>query len=563
MRRFYTTRRSPPKNMTLTVVNDYTIRVKSSKMPHKDLDVIKKACHVNDKRKTFDMNKAEWRTVMTFSEAFTIEDIPRHVQRVMHRTSKKMFDSSKIPTKLWDTLFEYQKEGVRHIFDKYNARCLLADDMGLGKTRQAVSFIGHCLPSRVLVACPSYLRYHWTHELQHWLGIEAQLVKKGSESLDSQVCVVSYDMLSTLDIQPGLFETVVLDESHYVKSRKTKRTKSTTPIVHSATNALLITGTPALNRPIELFSQLYMLRPSYVKNYTSYAKRYCAGKPTPHGYDDRGSSNSHELHWVLKKGFMVRRLKRDVLKQLPPKTRHTVWLKMNASTLTDVESGFREWRELNRTIYRLKSGSEEQRRQIFERRRIISETWRATATAKCDAVARWVLQALQEGRSFIFFAYHKIVLDAVEDAVSSSGFEYMRIDGSTSAKARNDNVEAFQADGNMRIAILSLMAAGTGLTLTRVAECVFGELYWVPGCMIQAEDRVHRISQTRRVDIRYLLGADTLDTYVHPALCKKLATLDTVVDQRVDRTFEGVTTTTVPAEEEAEEPLLGTLSKLF
>jgi SWI/SNF-related matrix-associated actin-dependent regulator 1 of chromatin subfamily A len=127
----------------------------------------------------------------------------------------------------------------------------------------------------------------------------------------------------------------------------------------------------------------------------------------------------------------------------------------------------------------------------------------------------------------------------------------MRIDGSTPAMKRNDNVEAFQNDDSMRIAILSIGAAGTGITLTRVSECVFGELYWVPGVMIQAEDRIHRLSQEHTCDIRYLLGTETLDTYVHPSLCKKLATLDTLVDKRTDRTFEGTTTTTVPAEEES------------
>lgn len=557
-------RKKPPrKNLTLTLVNARTIRVSSYKMPHSELNVIKKACHVNDKRKTFDIDKVEWRTLLGFSDAYTIDDIPAHVQRVLRRSPKKMFDASKIPEKLFKTLFPYQVEGVKEIFDKYNGRCLLGDDMGLGKTRQAVAFIGHCMPSRVLVICPSYLRYHWTHELQHWLDLEPQLVKKGSERLDAQACVVSYDMVDALHIAPGIFETVVLDESHYVKSRKTKRTKAVTPIVHAASNALLVTGTPALNRPIELFSQLFMLRPAYVKNYTSYAKRYCAGKATPHGYDDRGSSNSHELHWILKRGFMVRRLKRDVLTQLPSKTRHTVWLKIHANALKDVQRGFKEWHDLNITIYKLPSGSEQQRKELFERRRVISETWRATAAAKCEAVVQWVMNALSEGKSFIFFAYHRVVLDAVESAVSDGHFEYMRIDGSTPAHTRNENVAAFQANENMRIAILSIAAAGTGITLTRVSECVFGELYWVPGVLIQAEDRVHRISQNNRVNIRYLLGADTLDSYVHPTLCKKLSTLDTLVDQRTDRTFEGATSTTFETEVDDDESLMGALSKLF
>jgi SWI/SNF-related matrix-associated actin-dependent regulator 1 of chromatin subfamily A len=228
--------------------------------------------------------------------------------------------------------------------------------------------------------------------------------------------------------------------------------------------------------------------------------------------------------------------------------------------LVKVKAEFKIWQNLNNTIYKLPSGSEEQRRQMFERQKIISQLFRTTALAKCESIVNWVLDALADGRSFIFFAYHRVVLDAVEEAVRNADISFMRIDGSTPAAVRQQNVEEFQNNPKIRIAILSLMAAGTGVTLTRVSECVFGELYWVPGVMIQAEDRVHRISQENRVDIQYLLGTDTIDTYVHPSLCKKLATLDTVVDKRTDRTFKGATTTHVQAREES---LLHILSSLF
>tara|TARA_B110000091_G_scaffold199694_1_gene229776 strand:- start:4372 stop:6036 length:1665 start_codon:yes stop_codon:yes gene_type:complete len=545
------------KNLQLSIVDENTLRVKLHKVSNADSNTIKKACHVKDKRKTFDMAMVDLRALKDVAKEFTMEDIPPHVWNVKRRKCMKQFDSSKVPEKLWTTLFQYQKEGVAAAFDKFGGRVLLADDMGLGKTRQALSFIGHCLPARVLIMCPSYLRYHWTHALKEWLGIDGQLVKKGKEKLEGDTCIVSYDMLKALNIPTGVFDVVICDESHYVKSRKTKRTKATTPLVRSANFAMLITGTPALNRPIELFAQLNMLRPSYVKNYTSYAKRYCNGKSTPFGYDDRGSSLGHELNWVLRHGFMVRRLKRDVLTQLPPKTRHTVWLEIKQNV--EVEAGFRQWKKLNETLYKLPSGSEQQRLQMFERQKVISELFVNTSSAKCEAIVRWVLDALAQGRSFIFFAYHQVVLNAVEEAVSGM-YEYMRIDGSTPAHKRQEKVEAFQKDDTIRIAILSIMAAGTGVTLTRVSECVFGELYWVPGVMIQAEDRIHRISQTERCDIYYLLGTETLDTYVHPALCKKLATLDSLVDNRTDRTFKGKTTTTVPVEEES---LLKVISRLF
>ena len=559
-RRFYV-KQPPKKNIQLSVVDDNTVRVKMHKMRNADVAHLKKLCHVADKRKTFDMAAVDMRTLIDASDKFSVSEIPSYVWQIRRRVVTPTFDSNKIPQALWDPLFPYQKEGVAAAFDRYGGRCLLADDMGLGKTRQALAFIGHCLPARVLVICPSYLRYQWTHALKEWLDLDGQLVKKGKETLEGEACIVSYDMLAALKIPTGVFEVVVCDESHYVKSRKTKRTKACTPLVKSAKFAMLVTGTPALNRPIELFSQLMMLRPIYLKNYTSYAKRYCNGKPTPFGYDDRGSSLGHELHWVLRKGFMVRRLKRDVLTQLPAKTRHTVWLEVKTGLLCDVEAGFRKWKELNLTMYKLPTGSEQQRLQMFERQKVISELFVATSTAKCEAIARWVIDALQEGRSFIFFGYHQVVLDAVEEAVSGK-YNYMRIDGSTPAARRQANVETFQTDKTMRIAILSIMAAGTGVTLTRVSECVFGELYWVPGVMIQAEDRIHRISQTEKCDIYYLLGTDTLDTYVHPSLCKKLLTLDSLVDKRTDRTFKGATTTTVPAEEE-EESLLKIISRLF
>eukprot|EP00957_Ditylum_brightwellii_P034415 2610665-Ditylum_brightwellii.AAC.1 len=160
-----------------------------------------------------------------------------------------------------------------------------------------------------------------------------------------------------------------------------------------------------------------MLRPAYIKNYTAYAVRYCNGKATSFGYDDRGSSNPWELNWILNKAFMVRKLKRDVLTQLPPKTRHTIWLAVKTSELAEVRAGFSKWKSLNETIYKCAMGSEQQRQQMFERQQTISILFNATAVAKCNSIVSWVTNALDEGRLFIFFAYHQCVLDAVEEAV--------------------------------------------------------------------------------------------------------------------------------------------------
>jgi SWI/SNF-related matrix-associated actin-dependent regulator 1 of chromatin subfamily A len=369
-------------------------------------------------------------------------------------------------------------------------------------------------------------------------------------------------MLKALAIKPCVFNVVVCDESHYAKSRKALRTKALTPVVKGSKAALLITGTPALNRPIELFSQLAMLRPAYVKNYSAFAARYCNGKSTPFGYDDRGSSNEKELAWLLRKGFMVRRLKRDVLSQLPAKIRNSIWLEIKKCELGAVEKEFKRWKRLNERIYKLASGSEEQREMIFERKTVISLLYLLTAEAKIKAVVNWVVDALQQGRSFIFFAYHLNILNAVEEAVKNLNLGYIRIDGSTPSHKRTSAVECFQTDPLIRIAILSIGAAGAGITLTRVNECVFGELVWTPGEIIQAEDRIHRIGQYKKCEINYLLGTDTLDSYMFPNICKKLLTIDQITDdERTDRTLEGKKSFVEAKEEESN--LMSLLNDIF
>ena len=563
-------RKNKPKaNFQLSVVSDNEIQVKTSKVKNDDLRVIKKAIHSNAKLKTFNVMNTDVLTLTSLinnNDKYTLSEIPSYVQRVRKKNHPKVFDHLKIAPKLWNTLFPYQKEGVEQILDQYGSRCLLGDDMGLGKTFQALGFISYqintMLSARVLVVCPSYLRYHWQHSVKEWLDLDSQIAKKGKDILTEKICIVSYSMLKALAIKPCVFNVVVCDESHYAKSRKALRTKALTPICKSAKAALLITGTPALNRPIELFSQLLMLRPAYVKNYTSFAARYCNGKQTAFGYDDRGSSNEKELAWLLRKGFMVRRLKRDVLSQLPAKIRNSIWLEIKKSELGAVEKEFKRWKKLNERIYKMPTGSEEQREMIFERKTVISLLYLLTAEAKIKAVVNWVVDALSQGRSFIFFAYHMNMLNAVEEAVKNLNLGYIRIDGSTPSHKRTSAVECFQSDPLIRIAILSIGAAGAGITLTRVNECVFGELVWTPGEIIQAEDRIHRIGQDKKCEINYLLGTDTLDSYMFPNICKKLLTIDQITDdERTDRTLEGKKSFVEAKEEESN--LMSLLNDIF
>ena len=432
---------------------------------------------------------------------YSYEGIPKHVAELLTHLKERTLDPFETKGKdafnsFWPGLHPHQKEGVKQIVQYYKGRALLADDMGLGKTHQAIALIMYYMhegPS--IVVCPSYLCAHWKHALG-----------------DLDVTVISYDMLPKKNLGP--FNMLVCDESHYIKNRKAKRTVAVQKI--KSRRAIFMTGTPALNRPIELFSQLHILRPSFVKNYSYFAKRYCDGKVTQFGYDDRGHSCDEELHWLLKKVYMLRRLKRDII-NLPMKTRHAIM--MDIEDLTELQEKIKEWKQMT---------------ELHEIKAIMSEMFRMTAKTKIKAMKAWVKDLVRQGHTFIFFAYHRHTLDAIQEVCH----DYIRIDGSTPAPQRQELVEAFQR-GEKRVALLSIMAAGTGLTLTKASIVVFGELYWVPGVMLQAEDRVHRLSQTNPVNIYHLIGKGTLDTHIYSKLISKLKTLDALVDNRNDRTLQG------------------------
>ena len=459
-------------------------------------------------------------------------DMLEPVKRLVNRPINKQNTPTKLTnTILWSSLFPYQQEGVKLAITTHFGKCLLADDMGLGKTYQALTFMDYYRDNTpILIVCPSYLRCHWVQECQQ-INMEAYRIKTKKDKPQGKVWVLSYDMLKAFsNLQPMM---VIADESHYIKNRRAQRAMAFLNIIKRARYRLLLTGTPALNRPIEFFTQMYALRPKYVKNYSWYAKRYCNAKMTHFGFDDRGVSNPNELSWLLKQKYMVRRLKRDVLTQLPPKTRREIQLQVNG--LGHIKSLRRQLTFINKTIH--SSNEEEQKKKHFERKRIISEMFRETAKVKAKNVAKWLMDRLEAyDEKIVFFGYHQVMLDMVETLCSN--VEKIRIDGSTSTENRQAYVNRFQDDPKVRLAVLSLMAAGTGLTLTASSTVVFGEMYWVPGVILQAEDRCHRISQTQPVTIYYLLGQETIDTYIHPVLDKKLKVLDNITDQRADRTLK-------------------------
>lgn len=437
----------------------------------------------------------------------------------------------KTKPELYSSLYDYQKKGVQAILLKFGGRALLGDEMGLGKTRQALACISHYhslhKDTRILIVCPSYLQPHWREGVRELVANDVEVWGK-KECPKERIVVLSYNKLFTRNVEAIPWHFIVADESHYLKNRKSQRSKAFMPLAHKARGLLLMTGTPALNRPCELYSQMYAIRPQHVRSYHQFAVRFCNGKRTRYGFDDRGTSNSEELRWLLKKEYMIRRLKDEEL-NLPPKTRYHIVLDVKPKKLVKLNEAKTELASLGYS-----------KTDMFKRQMLISKCFRLTGEAKAESTAEWVCNAAMEGSSpFIVFAHHKVVLDSIQSALESAGITFMRIDGSVPVEERARLANDFQ-EGKVKVAVLSLLAAGTGLTLTKTSTVVFAELYWVPGVILQAEDRAHRVGQKKNVSILYLIGKDTVDSRVYPQVTEKLKILDSAVDGRTDRTMEPV-----------------------
>ena len=469
---------------------------------------------------------------------------PDEVQKALDKEKLWPFNEKFKKTGLYRLMFEYQREGLRHAVTHFNGRCLIGDEMGLGKTLQAIAIMkyyrGVDKMERVLIVCPAYLRHNWKQEFNKWMPfLKPVLIEKGNQSLEGWPLIISYDLASVKadELKKLKIEMVICDESHYLKSHKTKRTKALTPVVKAAKRAVFLTGTPALNRPSELYSQAHMLYPKTFPSFRKYAVRYCNAQMSPLGFfDTSGMSNNYELKWLCRKMFMIRRTKDSVLKDLPEKVRSEIYLDVKAKDLKPLKPGMKEWKELNYNITQMEPCSDEIKSASFRRKCLISELFRLTSVAKTAIVCKVVNDLAESGVPFLVFCYHKELMTRLENTLSN--YSYFRIDGNTPTAKRQEMVNEFQ-DGQYQVAILSLLAASTGITLTRASMVVFAEMYWTPGVMLQAEDRVHRIGQKNACDIKYLITRGTLDEYLFKKLNSKLSTLDNILDGRNDRSLGG------------------------
>ncbi|XP_025747692.1 SWI/SNF-related matrix-associated actin-dependent regulator of chromatin subfamily A-like protein 1 isoform X2 [Callorhinus ursinus] len=430
-------------------------------------------------------------------------------------------DLSGVDPKLVSNLLPFQRAGVNFAIAK-RGRLLLADDMGLGKTIQAICIAAFYQKEwPLLVVVPSSVRFTWEQAFLRWLPSLSPdrinvVVTSRDRLMAGLVNIVSFDLLSKLEKQLKTpFKVVIIDESHFLKNIRTARCRAAMPLLKVAKRVILLSGTPAMSRPAELYTQIIGVRPTFFPQFHAFGLRYCDAKRQPWGWDYSGSSNLGELKLLLEEAVMLRRLKCDVLAQLPPKQRKIVALvpgQISTKARAALDAAAKEMTTMNKT----KRQQKEALLLFFNR----------TAEAKIPSVIEYILDLLESGREkFLVFAHHKVVLSAITRELEKKHVPHIRIDGSTSSADREDLCQQFHLFEKHAVAVLSITAANMGLTFSSADLVVFAELFWNPGVLLQAEDRVHRIGQSSSVSIHYLVARGTADDYLWPLIQEKIKVL--------------------------------------
>mmetsp|Transcript_6038 Transcript_6038/g.9569 ORF Transcript_6038/g.9569 Transcript_6038/m.9569 type:complete len:1430 (+) Transcript_6038:180-4469(+) len=592
-----------------------------------------------------------------------------------------------VPEKIAKTLAPFQRGGVEFIYER-NGRALLADEMGLGKTIQGIASMAiYHEDWPILVLSPSSARYHWQNEFLNWLGdneegnqvpefgndeeadtnndteghhasssreeiigdsnptmqpllaSQIHVLTAGSDAIlpspDTKVVIISYGLAPKLvqdgKITLGMFQCAVVDESHMLKNRNSQRTKCLLPVLKAARRCVLLSGTPAFARPIELWPQMSILgteNDEWLTSEAEFVQKYVKSG---------GKHARAELHTLLTGTIMIRRMKADILKQMPSKRREQALVKV-----TDKDTG----QEFARLIELLKQGKgalgkiakkhamsddgehstnsfqhaekhqdpkkivQEEVQALFDtrnaeiesfynaqqvnqqiapshvqnfkiqalnalrveldqyyhhrlgilrkenarlgeaaqpggsdepqsRKAVLIKLYKKTGQAKVPFVVEmlklWINNPAK-GKLCIF-AHHVSVLNEIHKLsglsnAADTSAKFIRIDGATNPKQRQELINAFQNDPLVRIALLGITAAGVAVTLTAASTVWFAELFWTPALLIQAEDRVHRIGQQAQVRCMYIVAKGTLDEILWKHVEKKFRDLGEFVEGR-------------------------------
>lgn len=427
---------------------------------------------------------------------------------------RKPVEEITIPEGVANILRDYQKEGIYWLYflKKYGFGGILADEMGLGKTIQALTILAMEKDGTSIVVCPKTLLYNWENEVNKYFPDLRVMVIDGDnekrktlieEIGNYDVVITSYSMLQK-DYENYLeyeFNYAVLDEAHFVKNIKTLSAKAVRLIRKK--NIVLLTGTPLENNLEELYGTFDLIMPNYLGAKSDFSKDFVSKI-------ERNNMIALELLQAKIRPFILRRTKKEVLKELPDKQERIVY-----SEMTNKQVGIYNeiLNQVKKQAYELvkSQGFDKSRiqilsallklRQVCNHPALLDKSFlnEEEISGKFNQFLELLSEVIDNGEKVLVFSQFTSMLDIFEKEIHESGIEYLRLDGST--KNRQELVDKFNGDDTIKVFLISLKAGGVGLNLTSASSVFLYDPWWNPMVEQQAQDRAHRIGQLNTVNV--------------------------------------------------------------
>jgi SWI/SNF-related matrix-associated actin-dependent regulator of chromatin subfamily A-like protein 1 len=467
-------------------------------------------------------------------------------------------------------LRQYQAEGVAHL-ERWNGSVLIADEPGTGKTATVLAYAHKNGVWPMLVIMPKTLLFNWCREIVAALGASRTILMVGSVPSQSRqaklrqryptlswsaspqpgydITLINYDVVSRklAQLEAISYQLAVIDESQKIKNADAARSQAILQLVSGMTSGktkqppirvhdgipkvTFLSGTPILNRPLELWTTLRTIAgwvPEF-SNFWSFAQKFCGATRNRWGWDFGGASNLDQLHDLLGRTIMLRRMKADVMKELPPKTFVNMPLEFDRREYDRVAGAFEgtvNWKEGMDALVRSGGRPAVSNEAIVA----INKLREIAGLAKIPSVVEWASDFVEDGRKLVIFAHNTAVVDGIAAGLTKAGVTNRVIRGGVSLADRDQAVEDFQNDPMVRAIVLNIASAGFGLTLTAASACAFAQLPWTAAEVIQCADRVHRLGQTDNVTVYNLTAENSVEEEIGDLIMAKAAVANAVID---------------------------------
>ena len=443
-------------------------------------------------------------------------------------------------------LRDYQVTGVKWLYNIYKCGLggILADEMGLGKSIQLIYFIKQIIKeqkdAKILIVAPTSLIYNWKKEFDKFgseikykvLAENRKQRKSELESLEeTQVCITTYGLLrKDKEIYEKIsFELIALDEAQYIKNNSAQMTKTVKSL--NAKVKIALTGTPLENSVLELWSIFDFIMPGYLANNLKFQRKYNIKDVEKEDLEILNSLN------MQIKPFILRRKKKDVVKELPDKIENNIMIELNQEQkklyIAQLEKTKKEMTEIVASEG-FKKGSFKilqlltRLRQVCIDPNLIFENYQGVSS-KIENLIQITKGIIENGHKILLFTSFKTALDIVNREFTNQGISTYAIDGSVSSKKRMELVEKFNQD-NTNAFLITLKAGGTGLNLTSADVVIHLDLWWNPQVENQATDRAHRIGQTKTVEVIKLICKGTIEERIMELQKKKKILSDALIE---------------------------------